>query len=269
LHNNRGVADPWQRFVDVAEMPNRFVAPDQRGCGATDKPEKGYSVWDLAADVAGFINTLGLTSVPIIGCAIGGSIGLAMAANYPDKVSALFMLDSGFPINQEIIDRSVSVLRAMPHDFSNKGEAKQFGRTLPDSLGYSWSPVWEQYFEWTSRELPDGRWGFRFDKEAMIQATSRLSDDLWSDARKVQCPVAVAVAGRSGIISLDGARRLAETIPHGTFMKPEGIRHLVFLELEDDLREMAQLVREYLQGVGAIPAQVSASDSVGNGSKEE
>jgi pimeloyl-ACP methyl ester carboxylesterase len=120
LHNNRGVADPWQRFIDVAEMPNRFIAPDQRDCGATDKPDTGYSVWSLAGDVAGLIDALGLTRVPIIGCAIGGSIGLAVAANYPEKVSALVMLDSGLPINQEIIDRSVSVLRAMPHRFSSK-----------------------------------------------------------------------------------------------------------------------------------------------------
>jgi hypothetical protein len=50
-------------------------------------------------------------------------------------------------------------------------------------------------------------------------------------------------------------------------MMLEGIRHLVFLEPEDDLRDIAGLIREYLQGVGAIPAQ--GSDSVGNERKEE
>jgi pimeloyl-ACP methyl ester carboxylesterase len=251
LHNNRGAADPWRRFVATTELPNRFIAPDQRGCGATDKPATGYSVWDLAADVAALIEMLGSKAVPIVGCAIGGSIGLAVAANYPAYVSALVMLDSGFPIFEEIIHRSVSVLRATPHEFKTKKEAKQFVRTLPDSLGYSWSPIWEEYFEWTFQRLDDGQWAFKYDQNAMLQATAHLSDDLWPDAQRVQCPVLVAVAGESGIISVEDAQRLAQAIPRGSFMELPGIRHLVILE--GDLGPVEAVVREYLQKAGAIP----------------
>ncbi len=250
LHNNRGAADPWGRFVEVSELPNRFIAPDERGCGASDKPATGYSVWDLAADVAALIDALKLGKVPIVGCAIGGSIGLAVAANYPDKVSALVMLDSGFPITQDIIDRSVSVLKATPHEFPSKAEAQAYVRTLPASLGYSWSPIWEEYFDWTFHELPDGRWAFKYDQDAMIQATSHLSDDLWNDARKVKCPVLVSVAGESGIISTDGAQKLSQTIPTAKFKVLEGIHHLVLLE--GDQRPVERIVREYLESVGAL-----------------
>jgi pimeloyl-ACP methyl ester carboxylesterase len=250
LHNNRGTADPWRRYVDVSPLTNRYIAPDQRGCGSTEKPPTGYSAWHLAADVAGLVDTLKLGRVPIVGCAIGGSIGLAVAANYPEKVSALAILDSGFPIEQPIIDRSVATLKAMPYEFESKEAAKAFVRTLPDSLGYSWSLVWEDYFEWTFRELEDGRWVFMFDKDAMIQATSHLSDDLWEDAAKIECPVLVTVAGQSEIISDEGGRELTDVIPNARYELLEGVGHLVFLET--DLEPIEKLVREFLQEAGAL-----------------
>jgi hypothetical protein len=49
----------------------------------------------------------------------------------------------------------------------------------------------------------------------------------------------------------------------------EGTRHLVFLEPEEDLREIGEFVSGYLQSVGAIPAQTSAPDRVGTGSEGE
>lgn len=257
LHNNRGVADPWQRFVAVSPLTNRFVAPDQRGCGTTDKPPTGYSVWDLAADVAGLIEALGLGKVPVVGCAIGGSIGLALAARRPDLVSALVMLDSGFPISPEIIERSVTILKYVPQTFDSRREARIFARALPSSLGYNWTPIFDQYFDWTFRDEPDGRCSFRYDKQAMLQATGHLADDLWEDAARVECPVLVSVAGESGIIAEDGARKLAEVIPQGSFLALEGTRHLVFLE--EDLRPVEKITREYLERVGALGATAGAS----------
>lgn len=245
LHNNRGAADPWKRFVEVSPLPNRFVAPDQRGCGSTDKPATDYSVWDLADDVAGLIDALDLGPVPIVGCAIGASIGLATAADHPDKVTSLVMLDSGFPIDQSVIDWSVGILKDTPQDFASKDEAKRYVRTLPDSLGYSWSPIWEEYFEWTFEEKPDGRWAFRYDKNAMIQATSHLADNLWDDVDKVECPVLVAVADFDGIVDDSGARKLANRLKNGTFVGLENTRHLVFLE--GNLEPIERMTRKYLE----------------------
>lgn len=250
LHNNRGAADPWRRYVEISPLSNRYIAPDQRGCGSTDKPLTGYGVWDLAADVAALIDTLNLGRISIVGCAIGGSIGLAVAANYPEKVSALAILDSGFPIRQEVIDRSVATLRAMQHEFESKDAAKTFVRSLPDSLGYTWSPVWEDYFEWTFHEIDDGRWAFRFDKQAMIQATSHLTDNLWDDVHKIQCPVLVTVASENGIITDEDGRALADAIPVSRYKYLDGTGHLVFLE--GDLKPIEKMVRDFLKDTGAL-----------------
>jgi pimeloyl-ACP methyl ester carboxylesterase len=252
LHNNRGAADPWQWFVEVSPLTNRFVAPDQRGCGSTSKPPTGYSVWELAADVEATMTELGIERAPIIGCALGASIGLALAAKRSDLVSALVMLDSGFPIDPAIVKRSVATLRGVPQQFESRAEAEDYVRTLPDSLGYSWSRRWREYFEQTFTELPSGQWRFKYDKDAMVEATSHLDDDLWEDAARVECPVLVAVAEASGIVSTDGAARLAEAIPNSQYMVLDGMQHLVFLE--DDVSRAERVARDYLVSVGAIKA---------------
>lgn len=256
LHNNRGAADPWQWFVDVSPLPNRFVAPDQRGCAGTSKPPTGYTVWDLAGDVEASMTALGIERAPVIGCALGASIGLALSASRPDLVSALVMLDSGFPIEPAIVAKSVATLRGVPQDFASRAEAEAYARTLPDSLGYSWTPRFTEYFEQTfaaaEADRPDGRWRFRYDKTAMLEATSHLDDDLWPDVPKVECPVLVAVAEASGIVSVDDARRLAEALPKGRFTVLKDMQHLVFLE--GDVRPAEVIAREFLVEVGAVKA---------------
>lgn len=244
LHNNRGASDAWTRFADLTTLPNRLIAPDQRGCAESDKPATGYTYWDFAADVAGLIDALDLGRVRIVGCAIGAGIGLCAAATYPDKVEALVMLDSSFPIKQEVVDWGVNLLLTqIPQDFPNKAAAMAFVRTLPDQLGYAWSPIWEQYFEWTFRELPDGRWAFKYDKNAMLQANAHISDDLWPDVAKVNVPVLVAVGGDSKIILDSDARELAERLPKGEFMVLEAAHHIVILE--GDLRPIDDVITSY------------------------
>lgn len=243
LHNNRGASDAWTRFADITTLRNRLIAPDQRGCAESDKPVTGYSYWDFAADVAGLIDTLNLGRVRIVGCAVGASIGLCVAANYPDKVEALVMLDSTFPVKQQVIDWGVGLLKTIPQDFPSKEEALAYVRTLPHQLGYGWSPIWEQYFEWTFRELPDGRWAFKYDKDAMIQANTRMGDDLWPDVAKVKSPVLVAVGGHSGIVADSDARELADRLPKGEFTVLENMHHIVLLE--GDLRPIDEVVTRY------------------------
>jgi 2-(acetamidomethylene)succinate hydrolase len=243
LHNNRGASDAWTRFADISTLPNRLVAPDQRGCAESDKPATGYTYWDFAADVAGLIDDLDLGRVRVVGCALGAGIGLCLAANHPDKVEALVMLESSFPVSQEIVEWGVGLLKTIPQDFPSKAEAMAFVRTLPHQLGYSWSPVWEEYFGWTFRQLPEGRWAFKYDKAAMLQANSHTIDDLWPEVAKVTAPVLVAVGGASGFMKDSDARELAERLPNGEFTVLENMHHIPILE--GDLRPIDEVVARF------------------------
>lgn len=84
----------------LAAAGYRAVAPDLRGYGETDAPEgvAEYAFPNLVGDIVGLIATLGEESAHIVGHDWGGSIAWALAANVPDRVRSLTILNSPHPV---------------------------------------------------------------------------------------------------------------------------------------------------------------------------
>jgi pimeloyl-ACP methyl ester carboxylesterase len=69
----------------------RFITVDERGHGGT--PAGGpFSYWDVARDVLGLLDELGIERAAVIGTSQGGFVGLRMALLAPDRVAALVLL---------------------------------------------------------------------------------------------------------------------------------------------------------------------------------
>jgi pimeloyl-ACP methyl ester carboxylesterase len=66
--------------------------PDQRGHGESDKPERGYTMDDFAADVDAFVKALGLGEVTLVGHSSGGLIAQRVALDYPQRVGRLVLI---------------------------------------------------------------------------------------------------------------------------------------------------------------------------------
>jgi pimeloyl-ACP methyl ester carboxylesterase len=66
----------WQHNLDVLERSCRVIALDLRGNGRSGKPNFGYRIADLAADVAEFIEGLDLTGIRLLGFSLGGLVSL-------------------------------------------------------------------------------------------------------------------------------------------------------------------------------------------------
>ena len=72
------------------------MALDQRGHGASAKPESGYDSPTFASDIAAFIETLGLVRPIVVGHSWGGNVGIQVAADYPGLASGVVCIDGGF-----------------------------------------------------------------------------------------------------------------------------------------------------------------------------
>lgn len=72
-------------FVDVY----RCITLDLRGHGRSDAPATGYHIDDMARDVVGILDVLGIEQTHIIGSSIGAEIGLSVAAHYPERMRSL------------------------------------------------------------------------------------------------------------------------------------------------------------------------------------
>ena len=61
------------------------IMPDARGLGDSSVPNHGYCYDDLAADVEGLIDALGLTTPVLLGHSMGGMTVLSHARQFPQR----------------------------------------------------------------------------------------------------------------------------------------------------------------------------------------
>ncbi len=84
----------FDRLLPLLPRTVRALAPDQRGHGDSDRPEHGYDVVDLAADVVAFLDALGLSSAVLLGSSSGGYVAQQVAITRPDRVDGLVLVAS-------------------------------------------------------------------------------------------------------------------------------------------------------------------------------
>ena len=87
----------WYDLVGP-ELANahKVIVPDQRGHGQTTQTPTGYDWQTLASDVIGLMDHIGAERFVVIGHSWGGNVAINVAADYPDRISALVMIDGGF-----------------------------------------------------------------------------------------------------------------------------------------------------------------------------
>ena len=90
------------------DLGARYLMADRPGYGrSTRKPGRGIS--DVADDYIELLDALGLDRVPTMGTSGGGPHVLALAARYPDRVSAATVVVGGTPLVPEEVAHLVGV----------------------------------------------------------------------------------------------------------------------------------------------------------------
>ncbi len=70
----------------------RVFAVTMRGHGLSDKPEAGYAMRDIAGDVAGFMDAVGIERAVLVAHSMSTAIALQTAAHYPERVAGLALI---------------------------------------------------------------------------------------------------------------------------------------------------------------------------------
>jgi pimeloyl-ACP methyl ester carboxylesterase len=95
IHGLTGSLADWQfRVVPMLAAQFTVLTYDLRGHGYSDMPPSGYTTADMASDLAGLLDALGIERAHIAGHSFGGSVALHFAALHPDRVAALTVSDS-------------------------------------------------------------------------------------------------------------------------------------------------------------------------------
>ena len=90
----------WRRQIaPLVRAGFRVVAPDLRGYNLSSRPD-GYAAYtadELADDVRGLIRELGAESAMVVGHDWGGTVAWTLAANHPEVVDRLVILNAAHP----------------------------------------------------------------------------------------------------------------------------------------------------------------------------
>ncbi|MCO4250662.1 alpha/beta fold hydrolase [Pseudarthrobacter raffinosi] len=77
----------------------RVYAPDLRGQGEADKPERGYSLAEQAEDAAAILEALNVPSAVVVGSSSGGYVAQQLAIAHPQKVAALVLVGAPWSLH--------------------------------------------------------------------------------------------------------------------------------------------------------------------------
>jgi pimeloyl-ACP methyl ester carboxylesterase len=87
----------WRLVMPALARDFTVIAPDQRGCGLSGKPEDGYDTGTLADDLAALMDALGHRRFAVAGHDTGMWIGYALAADHPGRVAGLAVAETPLP----------------------------------------------------------------------------------------------------------------------------------------------------------------------------
>jgi pimeloyl-ACP methyl ester carboxylesterase len=97
LHGFAQTSHMWRPLMEQLAANHRVVAVDLRGAGGSAKPEGGYDKKTMAEDVYALVTSLGYEQATVVGHDIGLMVAYAYAAQHPDAVDRIVLMDAFLP----------------------------------------------------------------------------------------------------------------------------------------------------------------------------
>jgi pimeloyl-ACP methyl ester carboxylesterase len=95
VHGLGGNLAGWHlTMVPELQKDHRVTTYDLRGHGRSEAPARGYTTLDMAEDLAGLLDGLGIAQASLAGHSWGADIALHFALLYPEKVSDLVLVEA-------------------------------------------------------------------------------------------------------------------------------------------------------------------------------
>ncbi|MBT4090836.1 MAG: alpha/beta hydrolase [Deltaproteobacteria bacterium] len=95
----------WDMVASSLAPDFNVMAMDLRGRGMSDKPDSGYSLAYHIRDIVALLDDLDVERVILMGHSLGAFISLAFAAEHPDRVDQLILVDGAGDLSPEQLDQ--------------------------------------------------------------------------------------------------------------------------------------------------------------------
>ena len=243
----------WDRIAEGLAPEFRVLALDLRGRGLSDKPDTGYSVARHVQDVDCLLQDQGFKRITLMGHSLGAFVSLAFAAQYPDRVEKLILIDAAGDLSQFQWDKI---------ELAIKPSVDRLGQIFPSFEDYTaplklapflqpWTRFLDTYFRYEIEET-NGGVRSRTPAKAIWEEIANIRD--FQSSRfysRISCPVLILRA-TEGILSKDdlvltedAAQRMAREMAHAEYVDVAGTNHYAILFQENKSRDRA--IKDFLR----------------------
>ena len=214
LHGFGGNATQWQYQIETLSQYNRVLAIDLRGHGQSSKPESGYEMDRLAADVIAVLDHLYLHfKVVLVGHSFGVALATELAYRCPKRFSHLILIAGAGEYKIRGIYRLA---------FRLPEPVLTFAQPLVDGFADASLPALKQLYRRNMRDWSG-----------------------WDLFPQLQMPVLVILGNKDQVLSQEAYERVAELVPPGSseVISVDVSAHMVMLERRDAVnRAIARFV---------------------------
>jgi pimeloyl-ACP methyl ester carboxylesterase len=97
LHGFAQTSHMWRPLIAKLSDKHTVIAPDLRGFGQSSTPEGGYTKKAMAQDIHALVKSLKYDRIRLVGHDIGLMVAYAYAAQYPDEVDRIVLMEAFLP----------------------------------------------------------------------------------------------------------------------------------------------------------------------------
>jgi len=235
-----GYTDSWLSFATVLpHLPARMrlLAYSQRGHGDSDRPVAGFHTRDLAGDLEGFLDAVGIERAVIVGHSMGSQVAARFAITRPERVLGLALVGGfatlgGNAVVGELRQAVAALSDPVDPDFVREFQASTLARPCSDTF---LDMIVEE-----SRKVPARVW-----REAL---DGQIGEDVSPDLGRIGVPTLIAWGDRDSIVSRAAQEAMATAIPDARFVICHGSGHALHWE---DPASFAAELRAFVDGLSA------------------
>ena len=227
----------WDCLASALSPHHKVIAIDLRGRGLSDKPPTGYSIEHHCKDILALMSDQGLERPVLMGHSLGAFISLVFAAQSPQRVDRLILVDGGGKLSETQMSKVFAGI---------KPSLDRLGQVFPSLETYlsqmkqapylqPWNSYMEAYFRYEIEEVEGGIRSRVHPKHIEEEARNLKKVDSREFYNKVKAPTLILRATKGMLaeddllLPEDVVDRMVHEIPNAKRVDVEGTNHYSIL----------------------------------------
>ena len=254
LHGYAETSEAWSDTAQDLAREFRVIAIDQRGHGQSARAtDRDYTRATQMEDLESIIEGLGLRSVTLIGHSMGGANAICYAAEHPEMVTALVVVETA----PEVLRSGIETIRRLLASGSSFTSLDDAVESFREFFPYATTEQIERRVRASLTVNDDGVYVWDFDP-ILRDPTSRPPDpdpgqrrlsDLWDCADRVQCPTMIVRGSETDMLTPEAIQRLHRRVSGSRVSLIEDAGHSV---PTDQPAALSLNIREFLQSIASL-----------------